>query len=42
MITIKLNGRTLNGKVIYNTKDIEKLITLKNVNEVLLANTISL
>ena len=33
----QLNGMNLNGKVIYNTKDIEKLITLKNVNQVLLA-----
>lgn len=33
----QLNGRNLNGKIIYNTKDIEKLIKSKNVNEVLLA-----
>tara|TARA_B100000780_G_scaffold275565_1_gene242395 strand:- start:3326 stop:5230 length:1905 start_codon:yes stop_codon:yes gene_type:complete len=33
----QLNGMTLNGKVIYNTKDIEKLISLKKVNQVLLA-----
>ena len=33
----QLIGRTLNGKKIYNTNDIEKLISLKNVNQVLLA-----
>ena len=33
----QLNGRTLNGKYIYGTKDIGKLIKSKNINEVLLA-----
>ena len=33
----QLNGMTLNGKMIYHTEDIEKLIKLKNVNQVLLA-----
>ena len=33
----QLNGRTLNGKYIYSTKDIGKLIKSKNINEVLVA-----
>ena len=33
----QLTGRTLNGKKIYNIKDIGKLISVKNVNQVLLA-----
>ena len=33
----QLTGRTLNGKKIYNIKDVGKLISVKNVNQVLLA-----
>lgn len=33
----QLSGRSLNGKKIYNTSEIERLIKLKNVNQVLLA-----
>lgn len=34
---VQLKGRTLNGKKIYNPKDIKKLIKLKNISQVLLA-----
>lgn len=33
----QLHGRTLNGKYIYSTKDIGKLIKSKNINQVLVA-----
>lgn len=33
----QLNGMKLNGKTIHPTKDLEKLIKLKNINQVLLA-----
>ena len=33
----QLVGRILNGKIIYHTNDIEKLIKLKNIDQVLLA-----
>ena len=33
----QLTGRLLNGKIIHNSKDIEKLIKSKNISHVLLA-----
>ena len=33
----QLFGRIFNGKIIYHTNDIEKLIKLKNIDQVLLA-----
>ncbi len=33
----QLTGRTLNGKIIYNSSDLKKIIQLKNVSQVLLA-----
>ena len=33
----QLSGRTLNGKIIYNSSNLKKIIKSKNVNQVLLA-----